>query len=245
MKAYTMEDTLKPLIHPEFAYKAYSVGKEQTPLLVIDQFIKDPEQLIDFCVARAAFDNTDNFYPGLRMPAPQLYIHALNFYLGDLIAGVFGLQKDNWEGGRSLYSMIVTPPEQLSPQQCVPHVDSFHRSDLACVHFLCDANKGGTSLYRHKQTGFESLDAQRIDNYNQTVINEGALAVPQKSYMNGTNAFFERIAAIDAAFNRIVIYPTTALHSGNIAPDFNFDSNPTSGRLTLNSFIFSKRSSGI
>lgn len=239
-----MEDTLKPLIHPDFAYKAYSVGNEQTPLLVIDHFIKDPERLIDFCVARAAFDNTDNFYPGLRMPAPHLYIHAINFYLSELIESIFGLKKDSWEGGRTLYSMVATPPEQLRPQQCIPHVDSFYRGDLACVHFLCDTDKGGTSLYRHKKTGFESVDAQRIDNYNQTVIHEGALDAPQKSYMNGSNTFFERTAAIDAVFNRMIIYPTTALHSGNIAPGFNFDPNPASGRLTLNSFIFSKRNSG-
>lgn len=236
-----MQGSLKPLIHPEFAYKVYLTGKEKTPLLVIDNFIKDAQSLVDFCVANSGFNKADHYYPGLRMAAPEMYIHAIYHYLTPLMTGVFGLAKEKMAGGRSMYSMVVTPPDQLEPKQCLPHIDSYLSGDLAFVHYLCDQSKGGTSLYRHKKTGYEKITSETIDIYSQTVIDEGALVFEKKSYMNGSNNYFEQIAEVDALFNRMIVYPSNILHSGNIPPNFDFDPNPTTGRLTLNSFIFSKR----
>jgi len=235
-----MEDIIKPKLHPKIVHQVVYVGREKVPLIVIDNFLEDAESLIEFCVASAAFNNADSFYPGLRMPAPKLYIQAIHYYLGSLLDATFGLKKDMWQTGRSLYSMVVTPPAQLKVQQCIPHIDSFNRGDLACVHFLCDESKGGTSLYRHKKTGFEYIDPKRLEEYNQCVIAQGGIDIQQKSYMNGSTDLFEQIACIDAKFNRLVIYPGSVLHSGNIAPDFSFDPDPKTGRLTLNSFITRK-----
>jgi hypothetical protein len=161
--------------------------------------------------------------------------------LANFFAGMFDLPPTKVAGGKALYSMVITPPEQLEHKQCLPHVDSFISGNLACVHYLCDKDKGGTSLYRHKKTGYEVITSETIDIYNQSVVDEGAIDFQRKSYMNGTNEYFERIAKIDAMFNRLVIYPGNILHSGDIAPDFNFDPNPARGRLTLNSFIFKKQ----
>jgi hypothetical protein len=237
-----MNDTLKLQLHPSFAYQNYFVGRDKIPLLVIDNFVEEPQSLIRFCVESNTFNNADSFYPGLRMPAPTQYIQAIHYYLGGLIEQTYGLKKNEWLGGRSLYSMVVTPPADMNEQQSVPHVDSFKRGDLACVHFLCGPSHGGTSLYRHKKTGFEIVDKDRIEHYNQVAISEGVLDAHPKSYMNGSDDFYEQIACVDAMFNRLVIYPANVLHSGNIAPTFTFDPNPTTGRLTLNSFIFGKAS---
>lgn len=238
-----MQNIVKPLLHPDFACNLYHVGRDKTPLVVIDNFIKDPQSLVDFCVANTRFSQADRFYPGQRMPAPEIYIHAIHYYLGELFQTAFGLQKDKWENGKSLYSMVLTPPAQLKVQQCHPHVDSFNRNDLACVHFLCDKSQGGTSLYRHKKTGFEYINQKRVEEYNQCVIAQGGIDIQKKSYMNGSTDLFEQIACIDAKFNRLAVYPGAVLHSANIAPDFSLDPNPVTGRLTLNSFINSKESS--
>jgi hypothetical protein len=170
-----------------------------------------------------------------------MYVHTIYDYLSELFANVFGLAKQNLSGGRSFYSLVVTPPEQLLNQQCLPHVDSYEYRDFACVHYLCGKEMGGTSLYRHKKTGFERITADRVNSYNQTVIGEDALSVLQNSYMNGSNDYFDQIACVEAEFNRMVVYPANVLHSGNISKDFAFDPNPSKGRLTLNSFLYSKR----
>ncbi|RYY04619.1 MAG: hypothetical protein EOO53_02075 [Gammaproteobacteria bacterium] len=235
-----MQDNLKPQLHSSFTYQDFLVGKEKIPLIVIDDFIKDPQALIKFCIDANSFNNADNFYPGLRMPGPELYVHAIHYYLGDLIESAFGIRKNNWLGGRSVYSMVITQPNDMNEQQCIPHVDSFKYDSVACVHYLCDATQGGTSLYRHRKTGFEKIDESRVEYFNKTALEEGVLDIHPKTYMNGSTDFFEQIACVDAKFNRMVIYPTNVLHSGNIAPDFKFDPNPATGRLTLNSFIYGK-----
>lgn len=230
-----------PKLHPELSYKFYHVGRENTPLLVVDNFIQDAYSLIDFCEENINFNKVDSFYPGLRMAAPGMYIHAVNRYLAELLSNIFGLTQDKIAGGKALYSMVVTPPDQLEVKQCLPHIDSFLVGDLACVHYLCDKEKGGTSLYRHKKTGYEKITAEIIDRYNQAVLEEGALNIDKKSYMNGANNYFEPIAEIEAQFNRLVVYPANVLHSGNISPEFDFNPHPRKGRLTLNSFIYCKR----
>ena len=237
-----MSISIKPKLHPNFNYQHYVVGKEKIPLLVIDNFLENPETLIQYCLDTNSFNNADSFYPGVRMLAPELYIYAMRYYLADLIEAIFGLKKSDWRDGRAAYSMIVTRPENISGRQSIPHVDSFKPNDLACVHYLCDSTKGGTSLYRHKKTGFEIINDARIAHYNKLAIDEGILDITPKSYMNGSTLFFEQIACIDAMFNRMIIYPTHVLHSANIAPGFDFDPNPETGRLTLNSFIYSKES---
>ncbi len=234
-----MIESIKPQLHLDFSYKTYIIGNEKVPMLVVDNFLKDPESLVKYCIDANSFNNADSFYPGLRMPAPRLYIYAIHHYLGELIEAVFGLKKNAWHNGRSVYSMVVTMPADMKQQQCVPHVDSFKKYDLACVHYLCDATKGGTSLYRHKKTGYEIINEDRVPHYTQVALEEGMLEVSPKSYMNGSNNFFEQTACVDALFNRIVLYPANVLHSGNIAPDFDFDPYPKTGRLTLNSFIYS------
>lgn len=237
-----MQDSLQPMLHPELSYKFYNVGREKTPLLVIDNFIQDAQSLVDFCVANTCFNKVDNFYPGVRMAAPGNYIRAINHYLAELFSNIFGLNQNNVAGGKALYSMVVTPPDQLEINQCLPHIDSYLSGDLACVHYLCGKEKGGTSLYRHRKTGYEKITSETIDHYKQSVVDEGALQLERKSYMNGSNNYFEQIAEIDALFNRMIVYPSNILHSGNIAADFDFDPNPATGRLTLNSFIYCKRS---
>lgn len=237
----TKQDSFIPRLHPEVSYKFYNIGKEQTPLLVIDNFIQDAHSLVDFCETNTNFSKVDNFYPGLRMAAPDRYLHAIYGYLTELLEGVFGLPRDKMAGGKSLYSLVVTPPDQLELNQCLPHVDSYLSGDLACVHYLCDKTKGGTSLYRHRKTGYEKITSENVEHYKQSVVDEGALMFEKKSYMNGSNKYFEQIAEIEAMFNRMVIYPSNILHSGNISADFNFDPHPARGRLTLNSFIFCKR----
>ncbi len=236
-----MADSWVPKLHSALTYQYYMVGNEKTPLLVIDNLISDADRLVTFCKENNNFNASDNFYPGLRMAAPKTYIHGVNRFLAELLENIFGLPQRNIAGGKALYSMVVTRADQLEIKQCLPHVDSYLSGDLACVHYLCGAQHGGTSLYRHRKTGYEKITSANIDHYRETVAKEGALELECKSYMFGSNNYFEQIASVDAQFNRMVIYSSNIMHSGNIAPDFDFDPNPETGRLTLNSFIYSKR----
>lgn len=229
-----------PGLHPEFSYHVDYVGNERQPVLVIDNFIANAESLVDSASSKA-FNTEKGFYPGIRFPAPELYIDTLGKRLGALICSVFELPTDVNRYIKSVFSLVVTPPHQLLAQQSVPHSDSANMSDIASVHFLCGAHQGGTSLYRHRATGFEYVDDSRLDQYRKIIEEQEKMPDFPTGYMNGSNELFEQIASYDAAFNRIIMYRCTSLHSGNIAPSFTFDSNPRTGRLSINTFIFAPK----
>ena len=224
-------------LHSDFSYRVDFVGKEQQPVLVVDNFLSEPAYLVDFCERHTKLNKIDALYPGLRASAPDSYIQLIYHYLRDIICTTFAITESMVTHVKADYSMVLTPVKQLKLPQCLPHYDSLIPSELAAVHYLCFGGQGGTSLYRHRGTGFEYVDKGRANTYMEQLaaeVNQGPY--PQR-YMNGSNQLFEQIASYDAIFNRMIIYRCTSLHSGNIAPDFVFDANPRSGRLTINTFI--------
>jgi len=224
-------------VHENFSYKVEFVGREQQPVLIIDNFLDKPELLVEHCCQYGEFNSADAIYPGIRSKAPDTYLQALNAFLRPILAEVFKLKDEQVKSINSSYSMVVTPPSQLKPLQAIPHVDSLNMNELASVFFLCGQEKGGTSLYRHSDTGFEFLNAERVNIYMAS-MNEAIKNKPiHKQYMNGSNEHFEQIANYEAQFNRFIMYRCTSLHSGNIHKNFDFQSDPRKGRLTLNTFI--------
>jgi hypothetical protein len=63
------------------------------------------------------------------------------------------------------------------------------------------------------------------------------LKPPPRDYVRGDTPQFEQIHAIEARFNRMLVYRGITLHSGNPSPDFKPDFNPRTGRLTVNMFL--------
>lgn len=225
-------------LHPLFSYKVEYIGKEAQPVLVIENYLADPESLIDYCARFCRFNTADAYYPGARAPVPDIYVQIMNHELNKIIYTTFGISGAIIKSAQSDFSMVLTPPEKLKPIQCTPHYDSLLSTELAAVHYLCDARLGGTSFYRHRATGFEYINEARAAAYTNVIKEQALYADYPKNYMNGSNDFFEQIASFSAVFNRLIIYRCTSLHSGNISPDFLFDPHPRTGRLTVNTFLY-------
>ena len=49
-----------------------TVGNEQSPLLVVDNFIPQPESLVDYAASQTFLANSP-YYPGVRAAAPAAY----------------------------------------------------------------------------------------------------------------------------------------------------------------------------
>lgn len=224
-------------LHPDFSYRIDSVGNERQPVLIVENFLSDPASLVEFCALNAKFNKVDALYPGARASAPDGYIQMIHYYLRDIIYSTFSIDDSMVNHVKADYSMVLTPVNQLKLAQCIPHYDSLITTELAAVHYLCKKEQGGTSLYRHRTTGFEYVDKTRSALYTETLKEEIKTGTYYQQYLNGSNHLFEEIAAYEAVFNRIILYRCTSLHSGNIAPDFRFDPNPRTGRLTINTFI--------
>ena len=46
--------------HPQFKITAVRVGIEELPVLVIDNFLSNPDILLEYAAAHASFDRSDN-----------------------------------------------------------------------------------------------------------------------------------------------------------------------------------------
>lgn len=225
-------------LHPHWAATVLAIGHDQAPVIVIDNFLNDPELLIDYAVAHTAFEGvSDTSYPGVRSPLPAIYLFAVRALVAQLIASTFGLTERELAGEFGYFSLVTTPPARLGPLQRMPHIDATHPRRLAALHYLCDAAHGGTSFYRQRRTGFEYIDDTRAPLYQQAVVEDIAShGLPPLQYICGDDLLFERTASVAAAYNRLLIYRSLNLHSADIHPDFSFHGNPRRGRLTANSF---------
>lgn len=223
-------------LHPQIRIEKLTVGAEQAPLLVIDNFVAEPERL----VRRAASRNYtvfSRYYPGVRSEAPLAY-QQLFAKLQPLLFDYFGLRGSGFRFAMCHYSLVTTPGGRLEFLQRIPHIDSVEPNGLASVHYLFQGNLGGTAFYRHRKTGFESIDAARRETYFQTLETEKASAdSPEAAYINGDTPLFEQTASVDGVFNRLVLYRRNLLHSGSIPEDFTPDPDPRTGRLSINTFI--------
>lgn len=225
-------------LHESFNARIDVFGVEREPVIVIDNFLAEPERLVDYAAAnKSSFFQDSDFYPGLRMPGPKEYVFSIYGHMKRLMMEVFELPETGVQG-QSFYSMVTVRPEDLTEKQRIPHYDIPNRQNIAMIHFLCPNTFGGTSFYRHVATGYECIDEPRVEEFSSIlggqVQRRGA---PEPAYMNGDTELFQQIASYGAEFNRALIYRSSSLHSGDIPPDYALDPDPRSGRLTITSFF--------
>ncbi len=213
------------------------VGNAAAPVLVIDDFIPEAQSLIDFAAANDRFTESSKFYPGVRMTAPLRYVELTCELLRAPLAMAFG-EAATIEPTESSFSLVTKRPEQLIPFQRLPHFDGTDPQQLAVLHYLGSAAQGGTAFYRHRSTRLEVITSDCVQRYVNAVNAEvAAIGTLPTRYVSDGEPLFERIASFDAAFNRVLVYAGTSLHSGAIPPDFLPDRNPRTGRLTVNTFL--------
>lgn len=213
---------------------ARRVGEEAQPVVVVDGFHPDPDGLRAAGIAgewRAA----ERHYPGVRAALPGDYLRAVRPVIALVLRDVFGLR-----GGVDVldasFSLVTRTPEELTLAQRLPHVDAVEPGRIALVHYLSPGEGDGTAFFRHRSTGFETIDAGRAPRFHETLRDE-VEAAPPAGYVHDDTPLFARTALIPARFNRAVIYRGAMLHSGAIADPAALSADPEAGRLTVTAFL--------
>jgi hypothetical protein len=223
--------------HPSMRIQKLTIGRENAPLVVIDNLVADPDELVRDAVSKR-YTPPQSYYPGLRAKAPLSYQVFVVGELRGLICDYFELEPSNLRFGMCHYSVVTTPPEKLTALQRVPHVDSHEARGLASIHYLFKADLGGTAFYRHRATGFEYVDESRRGTYYPILERElSGSAAPGPEYINADTALFERVGIQAGVFNRMLIYRRNSLHSGAPTRGLPLPADPASGRLSINSFL--------
>ncbi|KQV62634.1 MULTISPECIES: DUF6445 family protein [unclassified Caulobacter] len=222
---------------PDPRIEVLTVGTENTPVLVLDGLLTGGQALVDHAAEAvlAPVKAGVNFYPGVRAPAPAPYVQALVRALRPHMARVFGAPDGGRAGVTCALSMAVTPASKATVVQRLPHIDTAEPNQLAILHYLCGPERGGTAFYRHRETGLETIDPDQSKPYFAALRRQIERVPIDPGYITGSSALFDRIGAVEAAFDRIIVYPSRLLHAG-ILPDTPVSLDPRAGRLTVNSF---------
>lgn len=225
-------------LNPQPHVQTLFVGNERQPVIVIDDFAIDPQSLIDFAATRVQFGGPLTHYPGPIAPLPTQYVLQVVNAVKPLVRQAFGFGTSQVKVEACYYGLATLRPEQLNLRQRHPHVDAVKPTQLAVLHYLCDATFGGTAFYRFRETGWETMDEQQYAQYTQLVQKDmEAHGPPVSDYVRGDNRLYEQIGSVEGRFNRVVIYRGRLLHSATIPPESHLSPDPRKGRLTANTFL--------
>lgn len=213
-----------------------TIGAEAQPLVILDDFSPDPEGLRRFA-RTAEFTPALNHFPGVRAALPADYLAAQLPVIAAAAAEAFGLTGPITVVDAS-FSVVSTPADALSIPQRLPHIDAFAENRIALIHYLSPESGDGTAFFRHRSTGFETVDeAKRELFFRHLEIEMRHGGVPPPGYVLGDTPLFECIRTESARYNRALLYRSWNLHSGAISPDNILSPDPGAGRLTVTGFL--------
>jgi hypothetical protein len=218
------------------------VGKEGSPLVVIDEFSGVAEHIAQIAERLAPFPKiSSGYYPGVRRFIAEADAEAWNYVkrtcelAAQFIGGAFGV--NGFYLIESSFSMVTADPSALGPAQRAPHFDSPDPKYLAILHYLRVAPGTGTAFFRQRSTGIERVTEANVDEFVRVAKADAAKLPADSGYVLGSDDFYEQIAAIEAVPDRLVIYQGSLVHSGIIPPDMPLSADPRVGRLTANIFV--------
>jgi hypothetical protein len=214
-----------------------TIGRENAPLIVIDDVVPRAESLVDLAATKV-FSDVVTYYPGIRAKVPLTYQQTILEQYGVLVSDYFGMPGARLRFTGCHFAIATTPPERLDILQRIPHVDSFINAQLAFIHYLFKADLGGTAFFRHRKTGFEFVDEARASEFMtcRDQENTGPDA-PAAAYIDGSTPLYEEISTQQAVFNRMLIYRRTSLHCARLVPGYMRDPSPRTGRLSITGFL--------
>ena len=212
-------------------------------VVVVDDVLLDPDGLVAWARGQAFQPPAGFPYPGLVIGAPV----GLAARFADFFAQH---ARTRLQARRTLshdvrLSMVSIPPEQLDPRQWQCHRDRVSTDPgvvfVASVLYLFhDPALGGTSFYVPRQSA-SATDRIQYDSQTLTAAQFTARYGLQPGYMDGTNAYFDCVARVPAAWNRMILYDAGFFHSGDIGRPDLLTTDPASARLTLNCFFSCRR----
>jgi hypothetical protein len=198
--------------------------------LSLDNFFEDPHAVREKALGKP-FTNKTGHFPGTRS--------VNEFRFPELV----GLCKNAGPlltkgGALKIQSACF---QFMGKGQRKSYIHSDPVAGYAGIVFLADTKEPypGTSFFRHKQTEldrFKSEDKKWIRETFPTMA-EFKSAEDLLDRDRFRTEKWEKLLTLDAAFNRLILFPAECLHQNASA----FGTNPRNGRLTYNFWLGAKR----
>lgn len=215
------------------------------PCVIVDDVLANPGGVVEWAAGQRFAEPAGNLYPGVVLDLPQETARRITDLFDQHARGALGGRRTL--GTTLRLAMVTTPPGRLDPRQWQCHRDRVISDPAAAMcaasvlYLFEDASLGGTSFYRPRRPAAETnrmlFDCQRLP-----AADFGLRYGLKAGYMDGDNPFFERIASVPAAWNRMIFYDGSLYHSGDIGlgRPHSLDADPRKGRLTMNGFFTCK-----
>lgn len=214
------------------------VGASAEPVLIIDDFLAAPRALVAAATRSPDWrDLPPGGYPGRRAPLPGDYVRQTLRRLDQPIRQKLLAPHLTLDRFDCSFSLVTRAPEELTPLQRVPHIDVAHDTRVAVLHYLCDADFGGTAFFRQISTGFERVGPADKARYLAERKKDIAQLTQSNAFPDEKTVGYQQIGKVAARFNRLVVYRSMLLHSGIISAPERLSSDPQLGRLTANFFV--------
>ena len=217
---------------------------ESTQCAVIDDFLINPRELIDFArEQRSEFQLQERAYPGLVLSVSENMTAAMKSFIQSQLSRRFQFCR----GGMDLYgqlSMTTLQPENFTWIQRLCHTDprlNNGRRNFAALLYLFDNTElGGTGFYRWKNPEFwtemTTVQAQDPEAGLDLLKQKYQMFRDPPCYMTESNEAADLVQHVEARFNRLIFYTGEIPHNAYIQNPERLSDNPETGRLTLNCF---------
>lgn len=216
------------------------IGLERHPVMIADEVLQDPQSMIDIACNTPFYVPKHTNYPGINAPLPAAYYEAVIGALRGPLEAAFGVLRAAHLSYFGFFALATTSAAGARPIQRIPHRDSTNPNRLAMVHYLCRGEFGGTGFFRHRATGYESVDVTREDRYVALARRElETSAAADAGFASPQTQSYELIGQSPAVFNRLIVYRSHVLHSALLG-DGGCSADPARGRLTANGFVEAK-----
>ncbi len=222
-------------LNPEAEVRFQRVGNEEHPVVIIDNLLKNPDDLVEIAVNSQWEQPQNTYYPGPNAPLPSEF--------KTIIAGLFRefTKAFNFNPNKkvlikSFFGLTTLPLEEFDAWQKIPHYDRAEPDHLAMVLYLNHDQTGGTGFFRHLPTNFESISPNRVTEYLEYVTNWIDGGAQLNDYAGENTPDYQMFFKVPFKYNRVAIYPSYVLHCA-LYDGTNNSADPRKGRLTANTFI--------
>jgi hypothetical protein len=213
--------------------------------VVIDDFLLNPQELVDYaCDRHQNFLMPERAYPGAVLSADNALLAELNRFIKFEMSRIFSFSRAGIKC-QSQYSLTTLQPVDFTWIQRLCHTDpglSPGKANYAGLLYLfANPELGGTGFFSWRDQAFwqEMTQKQFADpNAGLDELKEKyTLFRDPPRYMTESNEAADLLDHVPARFNRFVFYSGDIPHGAFITRPELLSPDPSSGRLTLNTFV--------
>ena len=213
--------------------------------VIVDDFLQDPHELVDFAVSQASeFSMPERGnYPGPLFRVDGDAMTVIYQFIRSKMTKHFPILRGRmvlW----TFLSMATTRPDNLSHRQRICHTDPTSAPNRTCyaalVYLFENEDFGGTSFYRWREPELvlkaKAIEREDPDKAKAFLQEHFPTYREPARYMTGSNEIAELLCTIPARFNRLIFYSGNVPHSAAITAPELLSTDIRKGRLTLNVF---------